>query len=231
MELTCVAIDDEPLALELLRQHTSRFPELKLLHCFNDAVEAISYLKNNSVDLLFVDVNMPDVTGIDLVKSLPEKPMIIFTTAYKKFAIDGFELDAIDYLLKPIEFNRFAKAVNKAMDFSHYKNAGKQKEEEHIFVRSEYQLVKINLNEIEYIESMEDYLKIHLSSGKFVMTLMTLKGMLDKLPSDRFQRIHRSYVVALPKVKSVLNKRVRLQSTELPVSDSYSDFIKNWTNK
>lgn len=230
MQLTCVVIDDEPLALELLGQYISRFTELQLVHCFTDAVETVSFLKNNPVDLLFADINMPDITGVDLVKSLPVKPMVIFTTAYRKFAVEGFELDAIDYLLKPIEFNRFSKAVNKAMDFYRYKKTTKSKEES-IFVRSEYQMVKINLEEIEYIESVEDYLKIHLSSGKYVMTLMTLKSILEKLPATQFQRIHRSYVVALPKVKSIVNRKLRISSVELPVSDSYSGFIKNWTKQ
>jgi DNA-binding LytR/AlgR family response regulator len=225
-----VAIDDEPLALELLTQYTSRFTELKLLHVFNDAVEAISYLKNNTVDLLFVDINMPDITGVDLVRSLTIKPMVIFTTAYRKFALEGFELDAVDYLLKPIEFTRFSKAVNKAIDFYQYKKSNKPKEE-NIFVRSEYQMVKINLEEIDYIESVEDYLKIHLSSGKYIMTLMTLKSILDKLPADQFQRIHRSYVIAVVKVKSIVNRKLRIASVELPVSDSYAGFIKNWMHR
>jgi DNA-binding LytR/AlgR family response regulator len=230
MHLTCVAIDDEPLALELLTQYTSRFTELKLLHVFNDAIEAVSYLKNNTVDLLFVDVNMPDITGVDFVRSLTIKPMIIFTTAYRKFALEGFELDAVDYLLKPIEFTRFSKAVTKAIDFYHYKKSNKPKEE-NIFVRSEYQMVKINLEEIDYIESVEDYLKIHLSSGKYIMTLMTLKSILDKLPADQFQRIHRSYVIAVAKVKSIVNRKLRIATVELPVSDSYAGFIKNWMHK
>ena len=231
MQLTCVAIDDEPLALELLRQYISRFSELKLLQTFTDPIEGVTYLKKHNADLLFIDINMPDITGIELVKSLPVKPMFIFTTAYKKFAVEGFDLDAVDYLLKPIEFNRFAKAVNKAMDFYNYKLASKQKNSECIFVRSEYQLVKIDLSEIEYVESVEDYLKIHLSNGKYVMTLMTLKSILEKLPPDRFKRIHRSYVVHLQKIKSIVNRKVRLQSTELPVSDSFSDFVKTWTSK
>src|SRR5215210_1894068 len=117
MQLTCLAFDDKLLALELLSEYISRFPEMNLLQTFNDAIEAIAYLKNNKVDLLFIDINMPDISGIDLVKLLPVKPLLIFTTAYKKFALEGFELDAIDYLLKPIEFNRFSKAINKAIDF------------------------------------------------------------------------------------------------------------------
>lgn len=226
--ITCIAIDDEPLALELIQQYAQAFPVLQLLHTFTDAIAAQEYLQRQPVDLIFVDVQMPDITGIDLVRSLVQKPMVVFTTAYKKFAVEGFELDALDYLLKPIQQDRFAKAVQKAVDYQRYQQTAKEEEPASIFVRSEYNLVKIDLAEIEYIESVEDYLKIHRSTGRPVMTLMTLKSILEKLPPQQFKRIHRSYIVPLSKIKSVLNKKVKLTTAELPVSDSYIDVLKAW---
>jgi two-component system, LytTR family, response regulator len=229
MRLKCVAIDDEPLALELIKNYAAKFTELEMLQIFEDAISAAEFIRNTPVDILFVDINMPDITGLDLVRSLEEKPIIIFTTAHKKFAIDGFELDAIDYLLKPISFERFSKAVAKAVEYARYKNRAANEEMESLFVYSEYRLIKIPLNEIEYIESLEDYIRIHLVNTKPVLTLMPLKKVLEKLPAEKFKRIHRSYIVAIDKVHSVLNRKVTLTSSvELPVSDSYAGFIKEW---
>jgi DNA-binding LytR/AlgR family response regulator len=172
---------------------------------------------------------MPDITGIDLVRSLQERPLIIFTTAHKQFAIEGFELDAVDYLLKPINFDRFTRAVHKAIDYYKYKNAGTQDDNDYLFVHSEYRLIKIPLNDIEYIESLEDYIKIHITNTKPVLTLMSMKKVLEKLPADKFQRIHRSYIVSVTKVKSIQNRKVQLApAIELPISDSYVNFINNW---
>lgn len=134
MPLKCVAIDDEPLALELIKNYTAKFPELELLHTFDDAISGAEFIRSTPVDLLFVDINMPDITGLDLVRSLDERPIIIFTTAHKKFAIDGFELDAIDYLLKPISFERFSKAVGKAIEYARYKNKAENQATENLFV-------------------------------------------------------------------------------------------------
>jgi two-component system, LytTR family, response regulator len=230
MQIKCVAIDDEPLALKLISEFALKFSFLKMINTFDDAIAGVEFLKNHTIDLLFIDINMPDISGIELVRSLKQKPAIIFTTAHKKFAIEGFELDALDYLLKPIDFERFSRAVNKALDYIQYKKSKTEKDEA-FFVRSEYQLVKIVLNDIEYIESLEDYLKIHLTAAKAVMTLMTLKAILEKLPPDKFKRIHRSYIVSVSKIKSVLNRKVRLTSVELPLSDSYAAFINEWMKK
>lgn len=231
MQIKCIAIDDEPPALAVIKQYCEKKPQLQLLQTFDDAISAMELLKTASVDLLFIDINMPDITGLDLVRSLTEKPMIIFTTAYKKFAHDGFELDAVDYLLKPISFERFSKAVDKAIEYHSYRNKLKT-EEESLFIYSEYRMVKINLQDIEYIESLEDYIKIHFVNAKPVLTLMTLKGVLEKLPATKFKRIHRSYIVAVDKVNSILNRKLRLSSsTELPISDSYTSFIKEWKER
>ncbi|RXK59722.1 response regulator transcription factor [Lacibacter luteus] len=228
MPLKCVAIDDELPALQLMQKYIGDHPQLQLLQTFTDAVSASEYLKQTTVDLLFVDINMPDITGLDLVRSLSNPPMIIFTTAYKKFAIDGFELDAVDYLLKPISFERFSKAVQKANDYHQYKNKPTEMADEVLMVFSEYQLVKINCSTIEYIESLDDYIRIHSNNSKPVMTLMTLKAVLEKLPVS-FKRIHRGYIVNSSKIKSAVNRKLKLESgIELPVSDSYTDVIKEW---
>jgi len=230
-QLTCIAIDDEPLALELMEEYISRFPSLKLLQTFEDALSGSEFIKHNQVDLLFVDINMPDISGIELVKSLDPKPMIIFTTAYKNYAFEGFELQAIDYLLKPIDSDRFSKSVEKAVDFYRYKNVPVQTpENKSLYVYSEYRMIKIDLPDIEYIESMEDYIKIYLTNQpKPVLTLMTLKKVLEKLPADSFSRIHRSYIVSLAHIKSIHNKKVQLKTAELPIGNSYSEIISKWS--
>lgn len=229
MTLKCIAIDDEPPALILLKEYISRIPSLQLVQTFEDSVAGSAFLRESPVDLLFIDINMPDISGLDLVRSLEVRPLIIFTTAHKKFAIDGFELDAIDYLLKPVSFERFSKAVNKALEFADYKSKTASAESEALFVYSEYRMVKIPIADIEYIESLEDYIRIHLTNAKPVMTLMTMKKVLEKLPASKFSRIHRSYIVATAKVKSILNRKATLiSSTELPISDSYLGFIDEW---
>lgn len=229
MPLRCVAIDDEPPALVLLREYISKFPALQLVQTFDDAISGSEFVRSNPVDLLFIDINMPDITGLDIVRSLPNKPMVIFTTAHRKFAVEGFDLDAIDYLLKPISLERFTKAVNKALEFHEYREKPATVSNAHLFVYSEYRMIKISLDEIEYIESMEDYIKIHLTNSKPVLTLMTMKAVLEKLPPTQFKRIHRSHIISTEKVRSVLNRKVKLASgTELAVSDSYADFIKEW---
>ncbi|QEC77247.1 LytR/AlgR family response regulator transcription factor [Mucilaginibacter ginsenosidivorax] len=229
MLLKCIAIDDEPLALKLIAGYVARFPFLQLLNTFEDAISGAEFLKNTPIDLLFIDINMPDITGIDLVRALKVKPMVIFTTAYKNFAFEGFELEAIDYILKPIDFKRFEKAVEKAVDYHQYKTRpAAEQAEESLYVYSEYRMVKVDLNTIEYIESMEDYIKIHVTNAKTVLTLMPLKKVLEKLPADKFQRIHRSYIVPVNKIRSIQNRKVKLTDIELPVSESYLDFVRNW---
>lgn len=227
--LKCIAIDDEPLALKLIARYVLQFPELQLVQTFEDAVSGAEYLKQDTTDLLFIDINMPDITGIDLVRALEKKPIVIFTTAYKNFAFEGFELEAIDYLLKPIDFKRFTKAVEKAIGYYKYKNPkAEEKNEQSIYVYSEYRIIKIDLTDIEYIESMEDYIKIHIHNAKTVLTLVSLKKISEKLPADKFQRIHRSFIVPVNKIRSIHNRKVQLPDIELPVGKSYMDFVRNW---
>ncbi|NSL86869.1 response regulator transcription factor [Chitinophaga sp. Mgbs1] len=233
MKIKAIAIDDEPLALELIKSYTAQFPALQLLQTFDDALSGAEFLRSRPVDLLFIDINMPDITGIDLVRSLPEKPMIIFMTAHKRFAYEGFELDALDYLLKPISLERFARTMHKTIgQYRHLHSTAAAKEPESLFVYAEYKLVRIWLDDIDYIESLEDYIRIHLHNARPVLTLMPLKKILEKLPQDRFQRIHRSYIVAVSSICSIAWRKVLLYSgTALPVSDTYADVIRGWTGK
>ncbi|WP_160710871.1 LytR/AlgR family response regulator transcription factor [Chitinophaga solisilvae] len=233
MKIKAIAIDDEPLALELIKSYTAQFPALQLLQTFDDALSGAEFLRSRPVDLLFIDINMPDITGIDLVRSLPEKPMIIFMTAHKRFAYEGFELDALDYLLKPISLERFARTMHKTIgQYRHLHSTAAAKEPESLFVYAEYKLVRIWLDDIDYIESLEDYIRIHLHNARPVLTLMPLKKILEKLPQDRFQRIHRSYIVAVRSICSIAWRKVLLYSgTALPVSDTYADVIRGWTGK
>src|SRR5688500_10042073 len=172
MIIKCIAIDDEPPALDLIQVYADQIPSLDLVETFLSAKEGSEYLKNNVIDLVFLDINMHNISGLELARSLKIKPLIVFTTAYKDFAYDGFELEAIDYLLKPIEFERFSKAVQKALNHQTVKNLTDSDQGESLFVYSEYNEIRIPIGEIEYIESMEDYIKIHLPKEKPVLTLM-----------------------------------------------------------
>lgn len=229
MKLKCLAIDDEPLALNLIQNFAARIPALNLLQTFTDALTGAEFLRKNPVDLLFLDINMPDISGLDLIHSLPEKPMVIFTTAHKNFAFEGFELEAVDFLLKPISFERFFKAVQKALDAHSLKQIQHTSSPETLVVYSEYQRLKILLSDIEYIESSEKYVKIHLTKGKPVLSLMSLAKVLEKLPESKFRRIHRSYIVPVLKVKAIANQKVQLTSgVKLPIGKTYQDFTEEW---
>jgi DNA-binding LytR/AlgR family response regulator len=233
MMLKCIAIDDEPLALRLISEYVSRFPALQLVRTFEDAISAAEFLKTTTIDLLFLDISMPDISGIDLMRSLTVKPMVIFTTSYRKYAYDGFQLEAVDFVEKPLELERFTRAVEKALAYYQYKNRASDKlnsPDECLYVNSEYRVVKIDLSTIEYIESMENYIRIHLTNGKPVLTQMPLKEVLKKLPPDKFQRIHRSYIVPLIKIKSIQNRKARLTAIELPLSDAYYEIIRGLVN-
>jgi DNA-binding LytR/AlgR family response regulator len=218
-------IDDEPWAFELIKKYVSKIPFLKLVQTLYDTEEANEFLKNNQVDLLFIDINIP--SGIDLLNSLIHKPITIFTTAYKKYALKGFEFGALDYLLKPLDFERFSKAAARAAELYKFMQYSKHVDDEYLFVRSGYKTIRIQLNEIEYIEGFVDYIKIHIVNENPVLTLMTLKSIIEKLPVEKFKRIHRSYIVAMAQIKELQNKKLLLFSLkELPISGSYIDLSK-----
>lgn len=230
MPLRCIAIDDEPLALEILRGFAGNLKNIELAGTFEDAISAGEFIRAaGNIDLIFIDIQMPDITGIQLIHSLPVKPLFIFTTAYKEFAFEGFEMNAVDYLLKPISFDRFEKAVNKAVELHRLRQEKPAGDEGFLMVYAEYNMIRINFTDIVYIESVQDYIRIHLKNDKPVMTLLPLKRALEKLPPHLFQRIHRSYIIAVNEIQAILNKKIKLTNgTELPVGERYADFIRSW---
>jgi two-component system, LytTR family, response regulator len=230
--LKCIAIDDEPLALEIITSYCGRTSGIDLVKTFSDTEEAGYYLKNYPVDLLLIDIQMPDQDGISFYKKLENPVPVIFCTAFSQYAVEGFTLNAVDYLLKPIEFSRFEQAVKKATDFVSYLRGTDDKQKQSLYVRAEYSLVKILFSEIEYIETLDDYLKIHLNGRKPVLTKMNLKNMQEKLNPAEFVRVHRSFIVPLSKIRSVRNKTVHLSSIAIPVGIKYHDeFMSAYTGK
>lgn len=226
IKLKCIAVDDEPHALALLKAYCARIPALDLLSTFEDALEAKTFMEKRSFDLLLADINMPDINGIDLVRYLTPGPMVIFTTAYRKFAYEGFQLEAIDYLLKPVPFDKFEQSIQKALAYHRFRTQQKPEAAPFIFVRSEYKMVRIALDDILYIESLEDYIKIHLENSRPILTLLTLKAMLDLVPKASFIRIHRSYIVPLAKIQTLHHKKVKIGTEQLPVGESYLPELK-----
>jgi DNA-binding LytR/AlgR family response regulator len=228
--LKCIAIDDESLALDLVEDNIAKVPFLKLEARCRNAFEAIEYLQNNPVDLIFLDIQMPGLTGVQFLEGLTQKPMVIFVTAYQQYALEGFNLDVIDYVLKPISFERFLKASHKALDFYKSKqallgNANKPEvKTDYIFIHADYSLMKIMFEDILYIEGLKDYIKIHLRNQKFpIVCRMTMKLISEKLPSDEFLRIHKSFIVSLKKIESIRNQKVKIGENHIPLSDSYSE--------
>jgi len=231
--MTCIAIDDEPLALEVIRKYVSETPLVKLVSTFTDAIQALSFLKVQKVDLLILDIQMPDITGIQFFKSLEQRPMVIFTTAYSEYAVKGFELEAIDYLVKPINFDRFIKALMKARKVYSAQTNPSRPEDDFFFVKSGYSMVKIAFNDIAYIEGLDDYIKIHPANKAKppILSLMSLKSILEKLPEDRFMRVHRSFIVPLMKITSIRNKTIYLEKDRIPLGDKFAESIRDWLAK
>ncbi|MFT3824018.1 MAG: LytTR family DNA-binding domain-containing protein [Chitinophagaceae bacterium] len=228
--LRCIAIDDEPLALELLEDNISKVPFLTLVASFNNPVQAMKVMQEQPIDLIFLDIQMPGLTGLQFIQTLVQKPMVIMITAYEKYALEGFDLDVVDYLVKPVALNRFIKACNKAQELHQLRQKAQQPAAEsptdYIFVNVEYSLVKLMLEDIMWIEGMKDYLKIHLkSSTKPVIVRMAMKTMEEQLPASQFVRIHRSFIISKKHVTAVRKNSIFLGETELPVSTQYRDAI------
>jgi two-component system, LytTR family, response regulator len=223
--MKCIAVDDEPLALALLQDNIRQVPSLELVATCSTPIEALAILNKQEVDLIFLDIQMPGLTGLQLLQSLTVKPMVILITAYEKYALEGYTLDVIDYLVKPVPFERFLKACNKAIDFYKLKNgqAETQPWPDYFFVHAEYGLTKIVFSEIQMIEGLKDYLKIHLGETKPLVIRMSLKTIEEKLPPGKFFRIHKSYIVALSQITSIRRNSVFLGDLELPLSDLYKD--------
>ncbi|MBP3534061.1 MAG: response regulator transcription factor [Alistipes sp.] len=245
--IRCLAIDDEPLALRQITGYIEKIPFLELARTFNSAVQAQQYLLGEKVDLIFVDINMPDLNGVDFVRSLESPPMIIFTTAYSEYAIEGFKLDAIDYLLKPFGFNEFSRSVNKAnslYELLNMKNAAadnrteaeeseSSSDKEYISVRADYKTSLIKISNIVYLESEGEYVRMNLNDGTKVVTLFRLKNMESSLPSDTFMRVHRSYIVNLKCITGYTKGRIFLENDDyVPIGENYKEaFLKYIGNK
>lgn len=230
-----MAIDDEPLALRQIINYIEKTPFLELNGQFDHALQAISFLQENSVDLMFVDINMPDLSGMDFVKLLKNPPKVIFTTAYSEYAVEGFRVDAIDYLLKPIGYKDFLKAVEKAkewFDLQEKKNVRVESDEKHLFIKSEYKILRINLLDIKYIKGMREYVQFHLIDQRPIMSLISMKKLEDFLPREIFMRIHRSYIVNLERITTIERNCVLFSpDIRIQVSDQYKSQFQDFLNK
>jgi two-component system, LytTR family, response regulator LytT len=235
MKIRCIAIDDEPLALRQIEDFIRKTPFLELTAGCKSALDAIEILSSKEIDLMFVDINMPDLSGMDLIKSLIKRPIVIFTTAYSEYAIEGSKVEALDYLLKPISYTDFLNSANKAQKhFSLLSNAGNHSvsDDEFLFVKSEYKIIKIKLTDIKYVEGMREYVRIHTLNAKPVMTLMSMKSLEERLPVDLFMRVHRSFIVNLSQVTIVERNRIVFdKDVYIPVSDQYKDQFQQFIDK
>jgi DNA-binding LytR/AlgR family response regulator len=225
MLINCIVIDDEPLALSKLENFIARVPELKLIRIFDNPIEPIGWLKENSIDLIFLDIQMEQLTGIQFLEAVGSTSRVIFTTAFDEYAIKGYELNVTDYLLKPFSFQRFVQAVNKVMEFYSQKpgpGAAKTKSDAFIFVKTEYRLERVDINSILYIEGMKDYLRI-ICTDKKIMTLQSFSKIEDNLPAKDFCRVHKSFIVAIDKIKSVERGIILIADKRIPISSTYKE--------
>ncbi|MFY0686399.1 MAG: response regulator transcription factor [Cyclobacteriaceae bacterium] len=227
MKLNCVCVDDEPLALGLVEQFIGQTDFLHLVGAFDNPLEALKVLQHEQIDLIFLDIQMNDLTGIDLAKILDgkeHKPLIIFTTAFDQFAIEGYKLDAIDYLLKPFNYQEFLKAATKAQQYRQLQKGNEvQGARDYLFLKVEYQLIKVRYDDILFIEGLKDYVRVHLKEGKPILSLTSLKSLEDKLPASKFYRIHRSHIVSLDKVDAITKNSLEIGDKMLTISENYRE--------
>ena len=231
--IRCLAIDDEPLALELLADNISKVPYLQLITACENAMEAMKIMEQQPIDLIFLDIQMPGLTGLQFIQSMTVKPMIILITAYEKYALQGFDLNVTDYLVKPVSLDRFVNACNKAKELFYLRTQPKADNSSgYFFVNADYSLLKIITADIVYIEGLRDYIKIHLKSSQSpVVTRMPMKTIEEQLPAAAFIRIHKSYIVSIAFITAVRKSSVFINTLELPVSDNYRDSIAAITGK
>ena len=233
--MKCAIVDDEELARKLLTDYVSKVPELELVGTSENAIAAKSLLQQHTVDLLFLDIQMPDLTGIELLKVLKNPPLTVFTTAYSEHALEGYSLDVVDYLLKPISFDRFFRAVNKALEFASYRqshhpptssSAHSPSSTDYFFVKSDYKIIKIDFSEVIFIEGMREYVRIHTDEQKIV-TLLSMQKIADMLPTTVFARIHRSHIINMAQIDEIQGNTVYLGGHQLPISKGYKEqFLK-----
>lgn len=235
MKLRTIAIDDEPLALRLVSDYVSKTPYLELVGAFENPLDAIDFLSSQPVDLIFVDIQMPDLTGIEFARSLETAPKIVFTTAYEKYALEGYKLNAIDYLLKPFSYEEFLKAAGKARkqaELEAHALPVMEANNQFLFLKSEYKIRRINFNDILYIEGLKDYIKVYISGeDKPILSLNSIKSLEQKLPEEKFMRVHRSFIVNLDKIEVIERSRIVFNKTYIPVSDQYKDKFQEYLDK
>jgi DNA-binding LytR/AlgR family response regulator len=224
--ITAIAIDDEPLALQVIEHFCSGLEGVKIERTFTKPTEAIKYIHKFPIDLIFLDIKMPAISGINLAKEVTAKTMVIFTTAYSDYAVESYELNALDYLLKPIKKERFLQAVEKAKEQYRFIHQQVTIETSSIFVRSDYKLVQISLEDILYIEGVADYIKFYVKDRKPIMSRMTMKEIIEILPEKDFKRIHRSFIIPIKRILSISNRKVKLPEREIPVGNTFSNVLK-----
>ena len=233
--ITVIAIDDEPLALQLITGYIEKTPGLNFSGKFDNPVDAADFLSDNTVDLIFVDIQMPDLSGIEFTRLIERGPKVIFTTAYEKYALEGYKLDIVDYLLKPFSYEEFLAAVQKAQRLIKLERKAPDKveaSEEFLFLKSDYKIKRINFNDILYVEGLKDYVKIYTKTDpRPVLSLSTMKLIESKLPESKFMRVHRSFIVNLTKIETIERSRIVFGKTYIPVSDQYKDKFQEFLNK
>jgi len=221
--IRCIAVDDETPALDILEDNISRVPFLQLVKKCKNAYQAMEVLRQEPIDLLFLDIEMPGVSGLRLLKDMVEKPMVIFITAYRKYAADGYDLDVLDYLVKPVSFERFQRAANKALEYQELRQREKVSLE-YIFIQSEYKLTKVFVHEILYIEGLGNYIKLYLTgTSRPILSKLSMKAIGEKLPAGKYSRVHKSFIVMMDKISSVHNDSIMIGETEIPLSRFYRD--------
>jgi len=226
--MTAIAIDDEPIALDIVRTHASKVPFIQLEATFTNAFDAISYLQEHKTDLIFLDIKMPDISGIDFLGSLSSPPMVIFTTAYSEHAVKSFELDAVDYLLKPFSLSRFLKACNKALELFNLRNRPDAQEQPlHIFLKDGYEQVKVHLDDILYIEASGNYTLVHLTQDKLISTRVPIGEMAQMLPQKNFVRTHRAYIVAKDKITRFDRSQIWINDHPIPIGATYMHCLQD----
>ncbi|QSW88249.1 MULTISPECIES: LytTR family DNA-binding domain-containing protein [Flavobacterium] len=229
MKIRCVLIDDEPLAIKVLQNYFTNFTDFEVIGTFNNSLEALDFINSTSVDAVFLDINMPMMTGFELISLIENKTKVIITTAFREFAAESYDLDVLDYLVKPIPLPRFIKCINKITTEYNLKNNIKidaVKGDSHIFIKVDKKMMKINIEEILFIEGMKEYIKV-VTPDKTYITHKSLTSLSEELPGDRFLRIHKSYVIAVNKVKSIEGNRIQIQSYTIPIGRNYSKDVKN----
>lgn len=224
--MIAIAIDDEPIALDVVKSHASKVPFIELSATFTNAFDAISHLHQNKIDLIFLDIKMPDISGIDFLSSLTNPPMVIFTTAYSEHAVKSFELDAVDYLLKPFSLTRFLKACNKALELYNLRNKLESGYTDSIFLKDGYEQIKVQTEDILYVEASGNYTQVHLSGGKLLSTRVSLGELLLLLPDKKFIRVHRAYIIAKDKITKFDRSQVWIDEHVIPIGATYSQCLQ-----